>query len=252
MKYTIKKLAELAGVSTRTLRYYDQIGLLKPEEVNKSNYRIYDEKNVNKLQQIMFYRSLSFPLNQIKQLLDDPNFSRLQALEDQRKMLKDKQVEIERLLTNIDQTIKDYHGEIKMTDTEKFQAFKQQKLHENEANFGTEIRQKYGEKTVQQSNQKFSNLTEKDYKAMQAIEKQLIDDLVMLTKKPDLESPLAEKIYQEHKQWLQYTWPSYNTQAHRGLVDMYLADDRFARYYDEKAKKPVVQLLHDVVYRYTN
>ncbi len=252
MKYTIKKLAELAGVSTRTLRYYDQIGLLKPEEVNKSNYRIYDEKNVNKLQQIMFYRSLSFPLNQIKQLLDDPNFSRLQALEDQRKMLKDKQVEIERLLTNIDQTIKDYHGEIKMTDTEKFQAFKQQKLHENEANFGTEIRQKYGEKTVQQSNQKFSNLTEKDFQAMQTIEKQLIDDLIMLTKKPDLESPLAEKIYQEHKQWLQYTWPSYNTQAHRGLVDMYLADDRFARYYDEKAKESVVQLLHDVVYRYTN
>lgn len=63
MKYTIKKLAEIAGVSKRTLRYYDQIDLLKPNELNKSNYRIYNEKNVNQLQQILFYRALGFPLS---------------------------------------------------------------------------------------------------------------------------------------------------------------------------------------------
>ncbi len=66
MDYTIKKLAEIAGISTRTLRYYDEIGLLKPYKINDSNYRIYNEKNVNKLQQIMFYRSLDFPLEKIK------------------------------------------------------------------------------------------------------------------------------------------------------------------------------------------
>jgi len=66
MKYTIKKLADLAGISTRTLRYYDEIDLLNPNEVNNNNYRIYNEKNVNKLQQIMFYRSLDFSLLKIK------------------------------------------------------------------------------------------------------------------------------------------------------------------------------------------
>jgi len=251
MKYTIKKLAELAGISTRTLRYYDQIDLLKPNEVNENNYRIYDEKNVNKLQQIMFYRSLDFPLNKIKQLLDDPNFSRIQALTEQQQLLQAKQKEIDTLLTSIEKTIKDYRGEVKMTDTEKFEAFKQKQLSENETKFGQEIREQYGEETVKKSNQKYANLSESDFEKMKAIEKQLITDLVELKQQPDLDSKLAAKIFQEHKQWLEFAWPEYNMSAHRGLVDMYLADDRFAKYYNDKAQTPVVQLLHDVVYRYT-
>ena len=251
MKYTIKKLAELAGISTRTLRYYDQINLLKPNEVNENNYRIYDEKNVNKLQQIMFYRSLDFPLNKIKQLLDDPSFSRIQALTEQQQLLQAKQKEIDTLLTSIEKTIKEYRGEVKMTDTEKFEAFKQKQLSENETKFGQEIREKYGEETVKKSNQKYANLSESDFEEMKELEKELIKNLVALKQHPDLDSELASQIYQEHKQWLEFTWPKYNPEAHRGLVDMYLADDRFAKYYNDKAQVPVVQLLHDVVYRYT-
>lgn len=251
MKYTIKKLAELAGISTRTLRYYDQIGLLKPGHVNESNYRIYNKKNVNKLQQIMFYRSLDFPLSKIKQLMDDPDFSELQALQEQQKLLLAKQVEIKTLLTNIDQTIKDYQGEIIMTDSDKFAAFKQAKLSANEVQYGAEIRREYGPDTIKAANDKFGKLSENEFEDMKAIENKLITDLVELKQHPDLESPLARSIYQEHKQWLGYTWPNYTEEAHRGLVDMYLADKRFQKYYDEKAQTPVVQLLHDVVYQYT-
>lgn len=250
MKYTIKKLAELAGITTRTLRYYDSIDLLKPNEINQSNYRIYDEKNVDKLQQIMFYRSLEFPLSQIKQILDDPDFSTLKALEQQRQLLLNKQAELAKLLTNIDQTIKSHNGEITMTDTEKFAAFKQQRLKNNETEFGAELTEKYDSETIKKANQKFGNLTEADYQQMQTVERTLIDDLVELRKQPDLDSPLAEKIYQEHKQWLSYTWPKYTVQAHQGLVEMYLADERFKQYYDKKAGVPVTQLLHDVVLKY--
>ncbi|MFC6175270.1 MerR family transcriptional regulator [Companilactobacillus huachuanensis] len=251
MKYTIKKLAQLAGISTRTLRYYDQIDLLKPNEVNKNNYRIYDEKNVNKLQQIMFYRSLDFSLGKIKQLLDDPDFSRIQALIEQQQLLQTKQKEIDYLLTSIEKTIKDYRGEIKMTDTEKFQAFKQQQLSENETNYSEEIRSQYSAETIKKSNQKYADLNESDFEKMKAIENQLIKNLVALKDEPDLESELAKYIYQEHKQWLEFTMSNYNSVVHRGLVDMYLADERFAKYYNDKAQTPVVQLLHDVVYRYT-
>lgn len=251
MKYTIKKLAEMAGITTRTLRYYDDIGLLKPSEVNENNYRIYDEKNVNKLQQILFFRSLNFPLQEIKKIMDDPNFSRIDALKRQQQLLLQEQEKINTLLTNIDLTIKDYQGEIKMTDTEKFKAFKETKISENEAKYGTEIRQKYGSKTIEQSNQKFSKLSEVEFQQMQAVEKTLIDDLVALKQKPDLSSQLAQKVYQEHKQWLEYTWPSYTKEAHRGLVDMYISDARFGDYYNQKAQTPVVQLLHDVIYEYT-
>lgn len=251
MKYTIKKLAEMTGITTRTLRYYDDINLLKPSEVNENNYRIYDEKNVNKLQQILFYRSLNFPLQEIKKIMDDPNFSRIDALKQQQQLLLQEQEKINTLLTNIDLTIKDYQGEIEMTDTEKFKAFKKTKISENEVKYGAEIRQKYGSKTIEQSNQKFSKLSEVEFQQMQSVEKTLIDDLVALKQHPDLDSQLAQKIYQEHKQWLEYTWPSYTKKAHRGLVDMYINDARFGDYYDKKANMPVVQLLHDVIYEYT-
>ncbi|WCG35568.1 MerR family transcriptional regulator [Companilactobacillus farciminis] len=251
MKYTIKKLAEMTGITTRTLRYYDDINLLKPSEVNENNYRIYDEKNVNKLQQILFYRSLNFPLQEIKKIMDDPNFSRIDALKQQQQLLLQEQEKINTLLTNIDLTIKDYQGEIEMTDTEKFKAFKETKISENEAKYGMEIRQKYGSKTIEQSNQKFSKLSEVEFQQMQSVEKTLIDDLVALKQHPDLDSQLAQKIYQEHKQWLEYTWPSYTKKAHRGLVDMYISDARFGDYYDKKANMPVIQLLHDVIYEYT-
>ena len=251
MKYTIKKLAEMTGITTRTLRYYDDINLLKPSEVNENNYRIYDEKNVNKLQQILFYRSLNFPLQEIKKIMDDPNFSRIDALKQQQQLLLQEQEKINTLLTNIDLTIKDYQGEIEMTDTEKFKAFKKTKISENEAKYGMEIRQKYGSKTIEQSNQKFSKLSEVEFQQMQSVEKTLIDDLVALKQHLDLDSQLAQKIYQEHKQWLEYTWPSYTKKAHRGLVDMYISDARFGDYYDKKANMPVVQLLHDVIYEYT-
>lgn len=251
MKYTIKKLADLAGVSTRTLRYYDQIGLLKPSEINDSNYRIYNEKNVNKLQQIMFYRALGFPLKKIKQLMDDPEFSELQALNEQRKLLLAKQAQINNLLTNLEMTIKSHQGENDMTDTEKFQAFKENQIEENEQKYGSEIRTKYGTDAVDEANQKFGQLDEEEFKQMTTLENQMILDLIELKKKPDLESPLAEKIYQEHRDWLKFTWPKYTKQAHRGLVDMYVNDERFANYYNQKARQQVVQLLHDVVYQYT-
>ena len=182
--------------------------------------------------------------------MDDPNFSRINALKRQQQLLLQEQEKINTLLTNIDLTIKDYQGEIKMTDTEKFKAFKEIKISENEAKYGTEIRQKYDSKTIE-SNQKFSKLSEVEFQEMQAVEKTLIDDLVALKQKPDLSSQLAQKVYQEHKQWLEYTWPSYNKEAHRGLVDMYISDARFGDYYNQKAQTPVVQLLHDVIYEYT-
>lgn len=251
MKYTIKKLADLAGVSTRTLRYYDQIGLLKPSKINDSNYRIYNEKNVNKLQQIMFYRALDFPLNRIKQLVNDPGISRLEALKEQQRLLKIKRDELDGLLTNIDVTIKDFQGEIKMTDSEKFQAFKQEKLEENERKFGQEIRENYGERTVRDANNKFANLTEEKYQEMNDLEAQLIQNLVELKKHPDLDSDLARTIFEEHKQWLTYTWSKYDKNMHRGLADMYLQDERFAKYYDDRAKTKVVKFLRDVIYQYT-
>lgn len=80
MEYTVQKLSKLAGISTRTLRYYDEIGLLKPLKINSSGYRIYGQNEVNKLQQILFYRELGINLENIKNIINSPNFDSLSAL----------------------------------------------------------------------------------------------------------------------------------------------------------------------------
>ena len=82
MEYTIQKLAHLAGVSTRTLRYYDEVRILKPARINSSGYRIYSQKEVDRLQQILFYRALEVGIDEIKQLLLNPSYDELDALND--------------------------------------------------------------------------------------------------------------------------------------------------------------------------
>ena len=106
MLYTIKKIAEISGVSTRTLRYYDEISLLKPAQTNESGYRFYGEKEINRLQQILFYRELDIKLEDIKLILDQPNFSVERALTEHYQKLLMKKVRIENLIASIEKTMK--------------------------------------------------------------------------------------------------------------------------------------------------
>lgn len=121
-----------------------------------------------------------------------------------------------------------------MTDTEKFAAFKQQQLAQNEEKFGEESRQRYGQVKVAASQRKFAGLSETDYQAMQATEVKLVTMLKEVTITGDLASDTAREVYNLHRQWLCFTWNNYSAEAHRGLAQMYLHDDRFARYYNDR------------------
>ncbi len=83
----VKEVADLTGVSVRTLHHYDEIGLLVPDDVTEAGYRVYSDENLTTLQQILFFREVGFPLKKIKELLDSPSFNRLEAFELQRDML---------------------------------------------------------------------------------------------------------------------------------------------------------------------
>ena len=105
MEYSIKKLSEIAGVSTRTLRYYDEIGLLKPARVSSSGYRIYGKKQVDILQQILFYKELGMSLDEIKEIIQNPNFDRINALKEHKIKLLEKRKQIDMLLDNVERTL---------------------------------------------------------------------------------------------------------------------------------------------------
>jgi len=112
--YTVKKLASLAGVSVRTLHYYDKLGLLKPRYRRENGYRHYDEDSIIRLQQIMFFRELGFGLDEIGKIISLPDFEVIEALESQRNLLIKKSERLGELISTVDKTIKRLKGETKM------------------------------------------------------------------------------------------------------------------------------------------
>ena len=126
----------MAGVSARTLRYYDEIGLLKPARISSSRYRIYTSQEVEKLQQILLYRELDVELDIIRSILDSPNFDALTALNEHLKRLQEKQVQLNTLIHNVEKTIASEAGRVTMQDKEKFEGFKHNLVQQNEEMYG--------------------------------------------------------------------------------------------------------------------
>lgn len=136
MEYTVQKLGLLAGVSTRTLRYYDEIDLLKPARINSSGYRIYGQQEVDRLQQILFYRELGVSLEEIKEILDSPTFDADRALREHREKLLERRAQLDALIANVDLTLAQREGTKTMSDKQKFEGFKQKLIDDNEAQYG--------------------------------------------------------------------------------------------------------------------
>lgn len=131
--YTVKQLADLAGVTPRTLRHYDQIGLLKPAKVSPNGYRHYDEQDVLRLQQILFFRELGFELDKIKAALQQPGFDLLSALQVHRLRLQERQLHTQRLIRTVDATIMHLIGEVLMSEKKLFEGFSEEKQQAHEA-----------------------------------------------------------------------------------------------------------------------
>ena len=123
---TVNEVSKLTGISVRTLHYYDEIGLLRPSKVQESGYRLYDEANLKRLQQIMLFRELEFPLKEIKGIIDNPDFNREQALDDQIKLLTLKRDHLDRLIEHARQMkIKEeLKMDFKAYDKSKIEAYK--------------------------------------------------------------------------------------------------------------------------------
>jgi len=250
MEYTVQQLAKIAGISSRTLRYYDEIGLLKPARVSSSGYRIYGPREVDRLQQILFYRELGVGLEQIGNILSDTSFDSLTALREHRVRLLEKKRQLELLITNVEKTIAQHEGRAIMTDREKFEGFKQKLIDDNEAQYGKEVREKYGDETVNKSNQKLKGMTQEQYAQFEKLSQMVLDTLKEALATGDPSSELAQKTADLHRQWLSFTWDKYSQEAHAGLAQMYVDDERFAAYYD-RIQPGAAEFLRDAILIYT-
>lgn len=248
MEYSTHELSKLSGVTARTLRWYDKIGLLSPSRVSESGYRYYGKEEVNRLQEILFYRELGFELNDIKKQLDDKNYDRISALRSHLEGLSKEKKRIDRLIDAVESAIKAEERNEIMSDKKKFEAFKKNMVEENEKKYGKEVREKYGDKAADEANAAVMGLSEELYKEWKSIGEEInerLEDAVKKGLSPEGEE--AKEIVYLHRRWLSFT-SKYDVNKHRGIAEMYVLDERFTAYYDKNVPGCAKFLRDAVIY----
>lgn len=250
MEYSIQQLSKLAGVSTRTLRWYDKIGLLKPGRVAESGYRYYGLAEVNRLQDILYYRALGVELARIRESLDDPSFDRLAALRSHLSALEAERARIQGLIDSVKETILTQERNDIMSDEKKFEAFKRRAVEENERKYGAEIREKYGDEEMDQANARVMGLTREQHQEWTQLGQEILNGLAeAVDAGADPAGERGRELTKLHRRWLTITGNQYDAAMHRGLAEMYVSDGRFTAYYDKKTPG-CAQFLRDAVVRW--
>lgn len=222
----VKEVADLVGISVRTLHHYDDIELLIPAATTESGYRIYSNENLETLQQILFFRELGFPLKEIKEIIHRPSFDQAEALEMHRKMLLEKRRRLDKMIETIDKTMRYKKGRIRMTNQEKFEGFDfSQNPYEAEA------RERWGDKAVDESNEKVQNMSTDEKKVFEDEFNAIYKDLAKIRH----ESPDSDIAQAGIKIWYEFLnkMGNYSLEAFKGLGQMYVDDERFTKNIDQ-------------------
>ncbi len=251
MEYTVNQLAKLAGITPRTLRWYDRMRLLKPARTTAAGYRLYGPKEVDRLQQIMFYRELDVSLEDVKGILDAPAFDRQAALQSHLTALKERRDRLDRLIATVEKTLLDEEGETHMTDREKFAAFQKQAVEENERKYGKEIREKYGDEAVDASNRAILGMDQEKKEAWDALDREIKAALAAaVAAGEDPAGEEGQRIADLHRKWLGFVFGDYDPARHAGIAQLYVADEQFTAYYDGEVVG-CARFLRDAVTAYT-
>lgn len=227
-EYTVQEVAEMSGVTARTLHYYDQIGLLPPADRTAAGYRLYREEQLLRLQSILFYRELGFELSEIEALLSSPGFERLQSLEDQRGLLQAERARLATLIATIDKTIRRIRKEEDMlTDEQLYEGFSHEQIEE----YKREARQRYGDEQVAETEQRIRKLSAAQWEAVQKEGGRIAEELSQQMDKP-ADSPAVQALIDRHHAWIENFYPA-PADVYAGLGSMYTQDDRFRAFYDK-------------------
>lgn len=226
MTYTIKQLAGLAGVTTRTIRYYDQVGLLDPAVRGANGYRYYDQLSLLTLQQIMFFRELDMPLKDIQLIMNQPGYNLLDALKKHRASLYSRLTRVQNLLNTLDKTMQAIKGERLMSKEEYFAGFDESKYKE-------EAHQRWGgTPQYEESRQKWASYSPDQKEAI----KQEGDDFIRrlvgqdAALKPD--DPVIQAAVSDYFVYLNCYFYTCDVTFLRNLAEMWVADPRFAVNYE--------------------
>jgi DNA-binding transcriptional MerR regulator len=220
MDYTINRLATMSGVTVRTLRFYDEIGLLKPAYVADNGYRYYQKKELLLLQQILFFRELGFELKDIQRILKQSDFDKREALRIHKKELINKINRMTELIKTVDNTIKDLEGKTAMDDKKMFQGFDAEK----QLGYELYLVERFGDKIKKQVAQSHHNT--KGWRMQEwntasqefaVICRELTD---LLEKKYAPDSERTQALITRHYDWIRKFWTP-DKESYAGLAKLY-------------------------------
>ncbi len=230
--YTVGKLAKMAGVSVRTLHYYDRIGLLHPSSRTEAGYRYYGEQELLRLQQILFFRELGLSLEEIRDILDDPRFDLVAALHQHRALLQQRAARLSRLLETVDKTIRRLTEDtMTMTDEELYEGF----TPEQRERYPREAREQYGEAVVEASEQKLRKLSKAEWNAIKAEGEAISRGLADLMGHAAPDAPEVQALVARHHAWIEHFTPA-PADHYVGLASLYTDNPEFRAHYDEYAE----------------
>ncbi|MDP3177984.1 MAG: MerR family transcriptional regulator [Spirochaetaceae bacterium] len=232
MSYSVKELADLAGVSVRTLHHYDAIGLLRAQARTAAGYRYYGEPELLRLQQILFYRELDLSLGEIASLLDRPGFDELAALENHKRLLAARAERIFRLIDTVDRTIGRLKGETMLSDKELYEGFS----HEEIDSMKTEAKARWGHTAAYAESQKrVARMGKEEWAAVKKELAKIDEDAALCMRKAEAPDSAATQAVMARKYASLRHFYEPSPEMFAGLGAGYVEDPRFRAHYESTA-----------------
>ncbi len=226
MAYTVKQLARLAGVTPRTLHYYDEIGLLRPSSVGENGYRYYDEAAALRLQQILFYRELALSLDEISDLLHRPDFDVAAALRGHRAALQSRVGRLSQLIQTVDKTILHLEGMIEMDTKDLFAGFDEA----TQAQYEQEAAEMYDPKIVSETSRRWKNYSAEDKARIMAEGGAIYRELAALIDRDPGDAAVQAALGRWHENLRAFYEPT--PAILRGLGQGYAENPQFAAFFE--------------------
>lgn len=225
----ISEVGKLTGITVRTLHYYDEIGLLKPSEITESGYRLYSKDSLETLQQILFFKELDFPLNEIKEIMTNPNYNKGEALNKQKELLVKKRQRIDSLIGLINNTIE---GDNNMS----FKEFDMKDIEESKKKYAKEVKERWGNTDAyKECEEKTNNYSENQWSA---INKESSEILKAFGQHIGCD-PGSEEVQDLVEKWRNHISSSFyncTKEILSGLGLMYINDERFQNNIDQNGQ----------------
>jgi MerR family transcriptional regulator, thiopeptide resistance regulator len=244
MSYTVGRVAEIAGVTVRTLHHYDEIGLLTPSTRTSAGYRRYDDVDLERLQQILLYRELGFTLEEIAAIVDDPDTEAREHLRRQHQLLRDRIARLQEMVAAVELVLEAHKVGVNLTPEEKFEVFGD---FDPDA-YAEEAEQRWGHTDAyKESARRSARYTKEDWQRIQQETGDLMQRwIAALDAGVAADSQAGMDLAEEHRQQITKFFYDCTLEIHTGLAEMYLADERFTAHY-ENQRAGLAQYVHDAI-----